>query len=70
MNGVGETPFREVLIKKNNTGGCVFLLLVGREGAEPDGGERSDSLQGPLHQRDRLVREKRTVEVNTATVML
>lgn len=33
-----------------------------REGAEPDGGERSDSLQGPLHQRDRLVREKRTVE--------
>uniref|UniRef100_A0A3P8W4R9 DISC1 scaffold protein n=1 Tax=Cynoglossus semilaevis TaxID=244447 RepID=A0A3P8W4R9_CYNSE len=33
-----------------------------REGAGADGGERSESLQGPLHQRDLLVQEKRRVE--------
>lgn len=39
------------------------LLLSGREGAGADGGERSESLQGLLHQRDLLVQEKRRVEV-------
>ncbi|CAK6951784.1 disrupted in schizophrenia 1 protein [Scomber scombrus] len=34
-----------------------------RENAEPDAGERSDSSQGALHRRDRLIQEKRTVEV-------
>ncbi|XP_040906191.1 disrupted in schizophrenia 1 protein [Toxotes jaculatrix] len=37
-----------------------------REAAEPDAGERSDSLQGPLHRRDRLIREKRMVEEEIA----
>ncbi|XP_044229281.1 disrupted in schizophrenia 1 protein [Thunnus albacares] len=34
-----------------------------RESAEPDAGERSDSSQGPLHRRHRLIQEKRMVEV-------
>ncbi|XP_070772495.1 disrupted in schizophrenia 1 protein [Enoplosus armatus] len=33
-----------------------------REGVEPDAGERSDSLRGPLLRRDRLIQEKRLVE--------
>ncbi|XP_026164898.1 disrupted in schizophrenia 1 protein isoform X2 [Mastacembelus armatus] len=33
---------------------------------EPDAGERSDSLQGPLHQRDRLIQEKRLLEEEIA----
>ncbi|XP_059215168.1 disrupted in schizophrenia 1 protein [Centropristis striata] len=33
-----------------------------REGAEADAGERPDSLQAPLHRRDRLIQEKRLVE--------
>ncbi|XP_051816043.1 disrupted in schizophrenia 1 protein isoform X2 [Acanthochromis polyacanthus] len=33
-----------------------------REGAEPDAGERSDSSQGPLQRRERLIQEKRLVE--------
>ncbi|XP_041866032.1 disrupted in schizophrenia 1 protein [Melanotaenia boesemani] len=33
-----------------------------REGAEPDADERSDSPQGPLQRRDRLIQEKRQVE--------
>ncbi|XP_038593384.1 disrupted in schizophrenia 1 protein isoform X1 [Micropterus salmoides] len=37
-----------------------------REGVEPDAGERSDSLQGPLHRRDRLIQEKRLVEEEIA----
>ncbi|XP_022599576.1 disrupted in schizophrenia 1 protein [Seriola dumerili] len=37
-----------------------------REGAEPDAGERTDSLQGPLHRRDRLIREKGMVEEEIA----
>uniref|UniRef100_A0A3P8UB55 DISC1 scaffold protein n=1 Tax=Amphiprion percula TaxID=161767 RepID=A0A3P8UB55_AMPPE len=32
------------------------------EGAEPDAGERSDSSQGPLQRRERLIQEKRLVE--------
>lgn len=42
------------------------LLLVVRESVEPDAGERNDSLQGPLHRRDRLIQEKKLVEVNSA----
>ncbi|XP_060942768.1 disrupted in schizophrenia 1 protein isoform X2 [Limanda limanda] len=37
-----------------------------REGAGPDGGERCDSSQDPLLQRDRLIREKRMVEEEMA----
>ncbi|XP_044070806.1 disrupted in schizophrenia 1 protein isoform X2 [Siniperca chuatsi] len=37
-----------------------------REGVEPDAGERSDSLQGPLHRRDHLIQEKRLVEEEIA----
>ncbi|XP_071337212.1 disrupted in schizophrenia 1 protein [Trachinotus anak] len=37
-----------------------------REGAAADAGERSDSLQGPLQRRDRLIREKRMVEEEIA----
>ncbi|KAM7409040.1 hypothetical protein PAMA_002652 [Pampus argenteus] len=33
-----------------------------REAAEPDAGERSDSSQGPLHQRDRLIQQRRMIE--------
>ncbi|XP_054456242.1 disrupted in schizophrenia 1 protein [Anoplopoma fimbria] len=33
-----------------------------RETVEADARERSDSLQGPLHRRDRLIQEKRLVE--------
>ncbi|TKS85317.1 Disrupted in schizophrenia 1 protein [Collichthys lucidus] len=37
-----------------------------RECVEPDAGERCDSLQGPLHRRDRLIQEKRLVEEEIA----
>uniref|UniRef100_UPI003AABD33A uncharacterized protein n=1 Tax=Centroberyx gerrardi TaxID=166262 RepID=UPI003AABD33A len=37
-----------------------------RDGSEPDAGERSDSAQGPLHRRDRLIQEKRLVEAEIA----
>lgn len=47
---------------------CFFFGLLVREGAEPDAGERCDSLQGPLHRRDRLIQEKRLVEVNSAPI--
>lgn len=60
-----KCSFENVMIKNNSTSDCVFLLLVAREGVEPDAGDRSDSLQGPLHRRDRLIREKRIVEVNS-----
>lgn len=44
----------------------MVLLLVVRESVEPAAGERGDSLQGPLHRRDRLIQEKKLVEVNSA----
>uniref|UniRef100_A0A8C9X2M7 DISC1 scaffold protein n=2 Tax=Sander lucioperca TaxID=283035 RepID=A0A8C9X2M7_SANLU len=37
-----------------------------RETVEPDAGERSNSLHGPLHRRDRLIQEKRLVEEEIA----
>lgn len=37
-----------------------------REGVEPDAGERGDTLQGPLRQRDRLIQEKRLLEEEIA----
>lgn len=46
----------------------MVLWLVVRDGVEPDAGERSDSVQGPLHRRDRLIQEKRLVEVNSAHI--
>ncbi|XP_032396365.1 disrupted in schizophrenia 1 protein isoform X2 [Etheostoma spectabile] len=39
-----------------------------REAAEPDAGERSDSLHGPLRRRDRLIQEKRLVEEEIAAL--
>lgn len=39
---------------------CFF-----RGGVEPDAGEQSDSLQGPLHRRERLIQERKLVEVNS-----
>lgn len=47
----------------------VVTLFCVREGVEPDAGERSDSLQGPLHRRDRLIQEKRLVEVNSTHIL-
>lgn len=47
----------------------VVTLFWVREGVEPDAGERSDSLQGPLHRRDRLIQEKRLVEVNSTHIL-
>ncbi|XP_042357668.1 disrupted in schizophrenia 1 protein [Plectropomus leopardus] len=37
-----------------------------RETVEPDAGEQCESLQGPLHRRDRLIQEKRLVEEEIA----
>lgn len=44
---------------------CVLWLVV-REGVTPDAAEQSDSVQGPVHRKDRLIQEKRLVEVNSA----
>lgn len=32
----------------------------------PSAAEQSDSVQGPVHRKDRLIQEKRLVEVNSA----
>lgn len=41
---------------------CAVWLLV-RESATPDAVEQSDPVQGPLLRRDRLIQERRIVEV-------
>lgn len=46
----------------------VTCWLLGRDSAEPDAGERSDSSQGPLQRRERLVQERRLVEVDSLRI--
>lgn len=43
---------------------CVPWPIV-REGVTPDAAEQSDSVQGPVLRKDRLIQEKRLVEVNS-----
>lgn len=47
---------------------CVPWPVV-REGVTPDAAEQSDSVQGPVHRKDRLIQEKRLVEVNSAHIL-
>lgn len=61
--GINHTfvPFRDVLCD------CVVWLVV-REGATPDAVEQSDPVQGPLLRRDRLIQERRLVEVKLTSI--
>lgn len=61
--GINHTfvPFRDVLCD------CV-VWLVAREGTTPDAAEQSDPVQGPLLRRDRLIQERRLVEVKFTSI--
>lgn len=48
---------------------CTVWLLV-REGTTPDAVEQSDPVQGPLLRRDRLIQERRLVEVKFTLIGL
>lgn len=61
MNVAGKTTFNTSKYHMH-----FFSCLVGSESAENDAGEPSDSSQGLLHRRDRLIRQKRLVEVDLA----